>query len=66
MKVHMTVEDLDSLLSQLKRRVEYGNMKPYVLISIGEHPNGRSFVEFEQPCEYAECTSEYHRYDEEA
>lgn len=62
-KVKMTVEQLESLVSRVKNQVEYGDMNSYVLVSVGEHPNGCKFIEFEQPCVYAECNSSYHRYD---
>jgi len=35
-----------------------------VYLSIKEHPNGRKFAEFEQPCAYAECNSNFYRFEE--
>lgn len=42
---------------------EYDNMCGVVYASIKHHPNGREFLEFEQPCSYSECSSNYYRYE---
>jgi hypothetical protein len=62
-QVKMSIEQLEQLVSFLKNRQEHGNMKPFVLVGMSKHPNGSAFVEFEQPCEYHDCNSSYHRYD---
>ncbi|MBU2701660.1 hypothetical protein Ga0466249_002779 [Sporomusaceae bacterium BoRhaA] len=62
-QIKMTIKELEELVSRLKNRAIYGSMKSFVLIDVRKQPSGTSFVEFEQPCEYPECTSEYHRFE---
>lgn len=61
--VRMTAEELRSLADKIENREQYGNMCGVVYVTIKHHPNGREFLEFEQPCSYADCNSEYYRYD---
>lgn len=61
--IRLTADDLRRLADQVENQEKYGNMHGYVTVSIKHHPNGREFVEFEQPCQYAECNSNYYRYD---
>lgn len=60
--VKLTLEQLENLLSYAKNRVEFGDMRSYVLVSVKKHPNDKEYVEFEQPCIYPECNSIYHRF----
>lgn len=61
--VRMTAEDLRRLADMVENREKYGNMCGVVYASIKHHPNGREFLEFEQPCSYAECSSNHYRYE---
>ena len=62
MAVKLTIEQLENILTYAKNRVEFGHMEPYVFVSTSKHPNGKEFVEFEQPCCYSECNSAYSRF----
>lgn len=35
-----------------------------VYLRMKKHPNGKEFAEFEQPCAYAECYSNFYRFEE--
>lgn len=61
--VKMTAEDLRRLADIVENREKYGNMCGVVYVTIKHHPNGREFLEFEQPCSYAECNSNFYRYE---
>lgn len=61
--IRMTAEELRSLADKIENREQYGNMCGVVHVTIKHHPNGREFLEFEQPCSYADCNSNYYRYD---
>lgn len=61
--IRLTADDLRHLADQVENREKYGNMCGVVYVTIKHHPNGRKFVEFEQPCQYSECNSNYYRYD---
>jgi len=61
--IRMTAEELRSLADKIENREQYGNMCGVVYVTIKHHPNGREFLEFEQPCSYADCNSNYYRYD---
>lgn len=65
MKNRLTLEQLKLLVNRLENRTKHGDMQPVVTVSIGKHPNGSEYLEFEQPCYYAECNSTYYRYDAE-
>ena len=60
--VRMTADDLRRLADMVENRERYNNMCGVVYASIKYHPNGLEFLEFEQPCSYAECDSSYYRY----
>jgi hypothetical protein len=62
-QVSLTLEQIERLAQEIKNHRDYGCGEPRVLVSIDEHPNGRPFVQFEQPCEYSECNSTYYRYE---
>lgn len=62
--IKMTVEDLRHLADMVENREKYGNMCGVVYLTIKQHPNGRKYAEFEQPCGYAECNSNYYRFEE--
>lgn len=61
--IRMTAEELRSLADKIENQEKYGNMCGVVYVTIKHHPNGREFLEFEQPCSYADCNSNYYRYD---
>lgn len=61
--IRMTAEELRSLADKIENREQYGNMCGVVYVTIKHHPNGREFLEFEQPCSYADCNSNFYRYD---
>lgn len=62
--IALTIDDLKNLIDQLERNVKHGSMCSYVKIDVKAHPNGRRFLEVEQPCCYRECFSSFYRYDE--
>lgn len=59
----MTADDLRSLADKVENREKYDNMCGVLYVSIQRHPNGREFLEFEQPCSYSECNSYFYRYE---
>lgn len=61
--IKLTADDLRRLADRVENREKYGNMRGVVYATIKRHPNGREFLEFEQPCQYAECNSNYYRYE---
>lgn len=61
--IRMTAEELRSLADKIENQEKYGNMCGVVYVTIKHHFNGREFLEFEQPCSYADCNSNYYRYD---
>lgn len=62
--IRFTSEDLHRLADAIDNREKYENMCGVVYLSIKERPNGRRFAEFEQPCAYAECNSNFYRFEE--
>ena len=63
-EVKITIEELEILIGKLKRYVENGNMKPYVIVTAGKYLNGREYILFEQPNNYSERFSYYKKFDE--
>ena len=61
--IKITIEELERMVERLKNKAEYGNMESYVIVTEEQHPNGRKYIQFEQPCYYAECNSSYERFD---
>jgi hypothetical protein len=61
-EVKITLEHLERLLKQAKNEAEYSDMRKALYVSIKELPNGDTELQFEQPCQYAECNSTYYRY----
>ena len=61
--IKITIEELERMVERLKNKAEHGNMKSYVIVTEKQHPNGRKYIQFEQPCHYAECISIYERFD---
>lgn len=61
--IKMTSEELRRLADMVENREKYGNMCGVVYVTIKRHPNGREYLEFEQPCGYAECNSNCYRYE---
>lgn len=61
--VKLSIEQLEQMLEYAKNRVKHGDMKKHFIVSVKEHPSGKAFIEFEQPSQWAECNSIYHRYD---
>lgn len=63
--ITMTAKQLRDLADRVDNEVKHGNGAGFVSVSIKGWPNGRKYLEFEQPCVYAECFSTFYRYDEE-
>lgn len=61
--IRMTADDLRRLADQIENREKYGSMCGVVYASIQHHPNGREYLQFEQPCQYAECNSNFYHFD---
>lgn len=61
--VKITLEELERMVRRLKNEAEYGDMESYVIVTEERHPNGRRYIQFEQPCYYAECNSSYERFE---
>jgi hypothetical protein len=61
--IKITIEELERMVERLKNKAEHGNMESYVIVTEEQHPNGRKYIQFEQPCYYAECNSSYERFD---
>ena len=59
----MTAQELRELADRIDNTEQYHCGQGYVAVSIGKHPNGREYIEFEQPSIYAECNGRYYRYD---
>lgn len=64
--IRFTSEDLRRLADRIDNGEKYGSMCGVVYLTVEEHPNGRRFAEFEQPCQYAECNSTFYRFEEVA
>nr|DAQ61701.1 MAG TPA: hypothetical protein [Caudoviricetes sp.] len=64
--VRFTSEDLRRLADAIDNREKYGNMCGVVYLRMKKHPNGKEFAEFEQSCAYAECYSNFYRFEEVA
>lgn len=61
--IRLTIEQLKKIVEMAENRKDYGNMEGYVNITIGKHPNGKEYIQLEQPCQYRECNSNYYRYE---
>jgi hypothetical protein len=61
--VKITIEQLERMVERLKIKAVYCYMESYVIVTEAQHPNGRKYIQFEQPCCYAECNSSYDRFD---
>ncbi len=59
----MTAQEVRELADRIDDTELYNSGLGYVAISIGKHPNGREYIEFEQPSVFAECNGMYYRYD---
>lgn len=55
--IKLTAKDLRRVADMMDNREKYDSMCGTVRVRIGKHPNGREYLEFEQPCGYAECNS---------
>ena len=62
--IKITLEELERMIERLKKEAEHGDMESYVIVTEEQHPNGRKYIQFEQPCCYAECNSSYERFAE--
>ena len=63
-KIRMTVEQLEDMLKFMKDEIRYDSMTAEIIITMEHHPNGRAYLQFEQPCAYHECNSSYRWVDE--
>ena len=61
--IRITIEELERLVERLKNKFEHGCMTSYVIVTEKQHPNGRKYIQFEQPCCYAECNSRFEIFD---
>lgn len=61
--IKITIEELERMVERLKNKAAHGNMESYVIVTAEQHPNGIKYIQFEQPCCYAECNSSYERFD---
>ena len=59
-----TSEELRKLADIIDNEHKYHNKRGYVILTIKEYPSGKKYAEFEQPSDYAECSSAYHTYNE--
>lgn len=66
MKVKLTLEQLENLLEAAKNEAEYHDMRDVLFVSINQLPNGKQELEFEQPCQWTECNSSYHRFTDQS
>lgn len=64
-KIRMTVDDLSYIVKLLQREQQYGSATGSLIITMETHPNGRAYLQIEQPCAYAECNSHYERISED-
>ena len=62
--IRLTSEDLRSIADMIDSREKYDNMCGYAVADIKMHPNGKKYLEFEQPCQYQECNSCFYRIEE--
>lgn len=62
--IKLSPSDLRKLADIIENREKYGSMCGVVYATIQHHPDGRGFLQFEQPCQYAECNSNFYRYEE--
>lgn len=53
--ITLTLDELKALVERISNQSQYHNMKPYANVSIHKYPNGREYLELEQPCAYPEC-----------
>lgn len=63
--IKFTSDELRKLADAIDNNHKYHCKCGIVYVSIQEHPNGRKYLEFEQPSDYAECSSEYYRFDDD-
>ena len=62
--IKLTSNQLRELADKIDEREKFDYMRGVVYVKIEQHLNGKYYLEFEQPCSYAECNSYYYRYDE--
>ncbi|MFA9381279.1 MAG: hypothetical protein ACERKO_09480 [Acetanaerobacterium sp.] len=61
--IKLTLEELKTLISRMEINEKHSTKQPYVNVKIAKHPNGREYLEFEQPSYYGDANSTYYRYD---
>lgn len=59
--IKMSIEQLKQIVERLENQNEYHNMRKDLYVTIEKHPNGREYLQIEQPCWYTECNSHYER-----
>lgn len=62
--IKLTAEDLRRVANMMDSREKHDSMCGVVYASIKHRPNGREYLELEQPCGYAECNSYFYRFEE--
>lgn len=60
--IKLTANELRRVADMIENREKYENMCGTVRVKIKKDPNGREYLELEQPCEFAECNSYYYRF----
>jgi transcriptional antiterminator len=61
--IKITIAELERMVERLKNKALYDNMKFHVIVTEKQHTNGRKYIQFEQPCYFAECNSSYEIFD---
>lgn len=61
--IRLTIDDLKKLVERMENRETYGNMCGTAYVTIERYPNGREYLQFEQPCQYTDCNSEFYKFD---
>lgn len=63
--IKFTPDMLRRLADDIEKNNKYHNKRGYVELTIKEHPSGKQYAEFEQPCIYAECFGTFYRYEDD-
>lgn len=62
--IKITSDDLRRIADAMDNAEKYNNMCGIAYIEIIENCNGKKTLQFEQPCQYADCNSVYYRIKE--
>lgn len=61
--IRITIGELERLVERLKNNFEHGCMTSYVIVKEKKRHDGRKYIQFEQPCCYAECNGRFEIFD---